>query len=106
MSKISFANENREVTANPLAAQHHYFSIMHEAVRVAARLHLFPAACLQRSIVLADMLRARGYSAEVFLGVAKSGMRLSSHAWVEVDGHMVAEPESVVEDFTKVTNGK
>jgi len=93
MSKISFANENREVTANPLAAQHHYFSIMHEAVRVAARLHLFPAAC-------------RGYSAEVFLGVAKSGMRLSSHAWVEVDGHMVAEPESVVEDFTKVTNGK
>lgn len=75
---------------------------MHEAVRLAARLHVLSAACLPRSIVLADMLQSRGHPANVLLGVAKSGQALSSHAWVEVDGFLVAEPESVEQDFTRV----
>lgn len=77
---------------------------MHESVRLAARLHFFAAACLPRSIVLADMLRARGFNAAVLLGVTKVDTRLASHAWVEVNGVMVAEPENVELDFRRVNH--
>ncbi|MFT6406885.1 MAG: hypothetical protein ACJAQ6_000295 [Arenicella sp.] len=75
-------------------------SQVHEAVRLAARLHVLLASCLPKAIVLADILTARGMPASVVIGVSKADGRLSSHAWVEVDGKMVAEPESVGDNFT------
>ena len=68
---------------------------MHESVRLAARCHIGKTDCLPRSIVLADMLRRRSQNAHIMLGVAKHGDNISSHAWVELDGKMIAEPESV-----------
>jgi hypothetical protein len=75
---------------------------MHEAVRLAARLHFIDLACLPKSIVLADMLNMRGDPATVILGVNKSQGELRSHAWVEVNGQMVSEPENVSVDFNVV----
>ena len=75
---------------------------MHEAVRLAARLQPGRVECLPRSLVLADMLNARSYSAVVKLGVAKNQGTLASHAWVEIDGGMVCEPETVGSDFSKI----
>lgn len=98
-SKISLVRDLPH-ESNPIQAN--YILDMHEAIRLAARLHFLPAACLPRSIVLADMLRARGVEADVFLGVAKHKERLLSHAWVAVNGQMVAEPESVQEDFVQL----
>lgn len=72
---------------------------MHESVRLAARLHFLGAECLPKSIVLADMLCARGLSAIVVIGVSKKNAVLNSHAWVELNGLMVAEPASVQQDF-------
>ncbi|RBP49645.1 transglutaminase superfamily protein [Arenicella xantha] len=72
---------------------------MHESVRLAARLHIVSMACLPRSIVLADMLRRQGDRAIVRIGVNKAGVQFVSHAWVEVDGCMVGEPEHVSEQF-------
>jgi len=74
--------------------------MMHESIRLAARLHVWPTACLPRSIVLSDMLNARGLKAQVCIGVSKSGNRLASHAWVELNGQMVMEPETVQQEFT------
>lgn len=75
---------------------------MHEAVRLAARCHIGKTDCLPRSIVLADMLRRRSQNAHIMLGVAKQGNSISSHAWVEIDGKMIAEPETVKSDFSKL----
>jgi hypothetical protein len=84
------------VADSSLAAQ------IHESVRLASRLHFLDAECLPRSIVLTEMLIARGIQASVVIGVSKKGGQFSSHAWVEVDGIMVAEPESVKGDFAKI----
>jgi hypothetical protein len=73
---------------------------IHESVRLAARLHFHDAQCLAKSIVLADMLNARSLNASVLVGVNKDGQRLTSHAWVEVDGLIVGEPESIQRGFT------
>ncbi|MBL4674450.1 MAG: lasso peptide biosynthesis B2 protein [Arenicella sp.] len=84
------------IADSSLAAQ------MHESVRLAARLQFLVAECLPKSIVLVEMLIARGVQASVVIGVSKKGGQFSSHAWVEVDGKMVAEPESVRDDFTQI----
>jgi len=73
--------------------------LMHEAVRLASRLHWIEMACLPRSIVLVDMLNSKERIAMIKLGVNKQHDKLVSHAWVEVGGVMVAEPESVADDF-------
>lgn len=76
---------------------------MHESVRLAARLHFLAAECLPKSIVLADMLSTKGFHSRVVIGVSKKNDALLSHAWVELEGVMVAEPESIQNDFTTLT---
>ena len=75
---------------------------LHESVRLAARLHFFPAHCLPRSLVLANMLEARDIEAHVYIGVSKKENGFASHAWIEVCEQMVAEPEAVERDFTRL----
>lgn len=103
-SKIYFASAIPVAGKHSAIEQKRYFDalLMHESVRLAARLHFLPAECLPKSIVLVDMLRRRSYAAEVRIGVSKSAEKLASHAWVEVDGCMLAEPENVVSDFTAI----
>ena len=73
---------------------------MHESVRIAARLHLTKTDCLPRSLVLVEMLNIAGHEAELKIGVTKDSQgNLASHAWVELSGVMVAEPESVSSQF-------
>lgn len=76
---------------------------MHESVRLAARIQPGAVACLPRSLVLADMLQARGMSGKAVIGVAKQGGEFASHAWVELDNNMVAEPERVAQDFNQLS---
>lgn len=46
-----------------------------------------PVRCLQRSVVLARLMRARGIPAAVVIGYRPAPF--SSHAWVEVSGRIV-----------------
>jgi hypothetical protein len=58
------------------------------AVRLATSIWPFRTTCLVRSMVLARMLRRRGYPAEVVIGVHEEGVDRDSrfaHAWVEVE---------------------
>lgn len=93
--KISFGNRNTIVlpTNSKLALE------LHEVIRVAARLHFMHAACLPKSLVLVQMLEENGLFAKVYIGVAKCGNGIASHAWVEMDGEMVGEVESVGANF-------
>ncbi len=75
---------------------------MHESVRLAERCHPLRSVCLPKALVLKKMLRARGVPAVLRIGVSKRDELFASHAWVEVDGIAVAEPDSVKDDFSIV----
>lgn len=107
--KLHYANNLRtaqssEIVSNNLVQQDGLLHAMrvHESVRLAARLHFVEQACLPKSIVLADMLNAQGAQAQVMLGVSKQNGQFRSHAWVEIEGQMVSEPENVLQDFKPV----
>lgn len=63
-------------------------------VDVTARHHVPPKTCLVRSLCLRHWLRKRGCPAVLRIGVARE-RGFGAHAWVEVDGHPIGEPESI-----------
>ena len=106
-SQVSWLKKQIEFSRvkEPIAATDSAMALgIHEAVRLAARLHFLPAECLPRSLVLAAMLNKRGGSSSVRIGVAKTENGIASHAWVELDGKMVGEAESVGNDFRPLVN--
>ena len=48
------------------------------------------------------MLEARNVEAHVYIGVSKKENGFASHAWVEVCKQMVAEPEAIEREFTRL----
>ena len=62
-------------------------SACEQAVDRAYRLPLpLHRTCLTESLVLLRMLRRRGISVRLCLGVRKDGDRLAAHAWIEQNG--------------------
>jgi hypothetical protein len=59
---------------------------LHRYVAIAYEILPFPATCLRRSVVLHGLLERRGVPSRVCFGVAKNGVGLDAHAWVECDG--------------------
>ena len=57
------------------------------AVDLACIFYFKPVLCLQRSAVTAILLRRRGHTAELVIGVQVVPSR--SHAWVEIDRTVV-----------------
>lgn len=72
---------------------------LHESVRLAARCQPGQPVCLAKSIVLVDMLHRQNVAAHLCIGVASQDQQFASHAWVEVEGQKIGEPESVSEQF-------
>ena len=68
-------------------------------VAAAARRHLHPMYCLPRAIVLRHLLRCRGISSRLRIGVRRFPNRLGAHAWVELAGRPLAEAPSVGERY-------
>lgn len=68
---------------------------------VAAAAHRLPFTpqCLPRSLCLLHLLSRRGIDAELRIGVRRQAERLTAHAWLEVDGSAVGEPEDVALRF-------
>ena len=72
------------------------------AVSRAGAHHLRPMTCLPRSLALQRMLRARGIAAQLRIGVRKDSTDvggIAAHAWVEVNGMALGEPEAIEERF-------
>jgi hypothetical protein len=90
-------------------AQRRLAEQMHESVRIAARLHPWRAECLPKSLALMRLLERVPLNARLCLGVRKqkagSEPQLSSHAWVELGGGPICEPESVQREFRLVRTG-
>ena len=64
----------------------HEYHRLHRCVAIAYEVLPFPATCLRRSVVLHGLLERRGVPSRVCFGVAKNGVVLDAHAWVECAG--------------------
>lgn len=69
------------------------------AVSRAAAHHLWAMTCLPRALALQRMLARRGIAAALRIGVRKEAGTLAAHAWVEVGGLALGEPEEIAERF-------
>lgn len=68
-------------------------------VRIAARF-VPDATCLRQALVLRHLLAREHVPSLIRLGVRRpEGSELGFHAWVEVDGEVVSEPEGAVADY-------
>jgi hypothetical protein len=70
------------------------------AVAAAARHAPLDSNRLERSLLLWWLLRRRGVAAVVRIGVRKDAGLLQAHAWIEVDGQVVADRIDVGAHFT------
>ena len=68
-------------------------------VDAAANNHLFPMQCLERSLTRQRMLRKRGVEAELKIGLQKQDTGIEAHAWLELTGKPLNEPEAIGERF-------
>jgi hypothetical protein len=57
------------------------------ALLLACCLYCKPVRCLQRSVCLVRLLRRHGVPAQLLIGYRPAPF--FSHAWVEVDGHVI-----------------
>lgn len=68
---------------------------INQLVNIAVRHGLYPANCLQRSLMLWWLLRRKGIQSELQLGTRKESGRFEAHAWVEVAGVVLNDNEDV-----------
>lgn len=69
------------------------------SVAAAARHGGVRANCLERSLLLWWLLRRHGAPAALRIGVRKDGDALQAHAWIELDGEVLAETVDVRAGF-------
>jgi len=58
---------------------------------IAGRRGVAPARCLSQALLLRALLRRRGLDAVLQVGVRKDAGEFDAHAWVELDGHTLAQ---------------
>ncbi len=76
---------------------------LQKLVFLASRLHLLSITCLVRACTLHWMLGRRGIPSRLCIGVNKSLVGINAHAWVEIMGQAIGEPEDIDDRF-KVLN--
>lgn len=63
----------------------------------------FRGNCLSQSLALTWLLRRRGLSPALQLGVRLTGPQLDAHAWVEFEGRVLNDTQDVHSRFTPLT---
>jgi hypothetical protein len=72
---------------------------LQKLVSLASRLHLLSITCLIRACALHWMLGRFGIPSQLCIGVNKSLVGIHAHAWVEIMGQAIGEPEDIDERF-------
>jgi hypothetical protein len=76
-----------------------------DAVRLVSSRRAIGSTCLARSLTLWYLLRRRGIDAQLALGTRTDSDEpsgLAAHAWVEVDGGAVREPDDIGDRFPRL----
>jgi hypothetical protein len=75
------------------------------AVSRASRYGLFRPRCLVRSLALQQLLKRRSiHGCELKIGVRLEYGQFSAHAWIEVNGRILADSVHLVRRFTPTTD--
>jgi hypothetical protein len=72
---------------------------LQRVVSMAARLHLPSMTCLPRALALRWKLSRDGIPSQLRIGMNKNALGMSAHAWVEVAGEAIGEPDDIPERF-------
>ncbi len=67
---------------------------------IASRHGIIEANCLQRSLALWFLLRRRRIDCRLRLGARKQDGTFEAHAWVELDGIVINDNETVIDYFS------
>ena len=77
------------------------------AVEIASRRIPGGATCLTRALAALLMLRWHGYTANLRIGVMKSGeSEVQAHAWIESDQEILAEDLLAISRFTPLRRAR
>jgi hypothetical protein len=68
-------------------------------VHLAAQRGPYQASCLRNSLTLWWLLRRQGIDSALRLGVRKQDGKIEAHAWIEYEGRVLNDSESVRERF-------
>jgi hypothetical protein len=60
-------------------------------VAIAGRRGILSARCLSQGLLVRALLRRRGLDAVLQVGVRKDAGQFDAHAWIELDGHTLAQ---------------
>ena len=78
-----------------------------QSVSRAAKYGLFRPTCLVRSIAISNLLRKQGISGgRIRVGVGMRDGKFVAHAWVEYDGIVIGDDDSVVGRFETIDDLK
>lgn len=69
------------------------------AVKTFARTHVVPMTCLVRSIASKRMLERRALAPDLRIGFLRDEKRLHGHAWIELDGIVIADDPAIATKF-------
>ena len=72
-------------------------------VRFSSRFTPFTSNCFNKALAAHFMLRRRGLSSTLYLGVAKEGQNMEAHAWL-ISGEQIITGADVHERFTEVSH--
>ena len=70
-----------------------------ELVGIAARHHLYPMRCLRQAVALQWMLKRRGLTTVLRIGVQRGEAELHAHAWLEYAGQPLGQPEGICRSY-------
>lgn len=68
-------------------------------LETASRYGLARGNCLSKSLVLWHLLRRKGVAANLRVGGRKEDRQFAAHAWVELDGVVINDPDGLRQDF-------
>jgi hypothetical protein len=75
----------------PAAAELQQADRLAHLAAIAGRRGILQARCLSQAMLVRALLRRRGLDAVLQVGVRKVGGQFDAHAWVELDGHTLAQ---------------
>lgn len=90
------ARDKKNVTPDTLA----WARRRRELIYMAARSHRLPMTCLPQALTLGWRLKRSGIPAQLRIGTNKSSTGIHMHAWVDVDGVAIGEPEDITARFS------
>ena len=75
----------------PAAAELQQADRLAHLAAIAGRRGILEARCLSQALLVRALLQRRGLDAVLQVGVRKDGGQFDAHAWVELDGHTLAQ---------------